>query len=110
MEEIIKKIKNLVPKGEAKKTTYEKNGIKPIKDWGMLLVLSNLVVILCGLAAVYVYYQIDNDTFVSTESSVQGSDVKINTLLLSNIVNDLNDRADSFERIKSEKVPTDPSI
>lgn len=110
MEKIFSKIKNTLKLPEKKKVSYDKTGIRPSRDWVVLLIVSNLIVLLSAIYAYYLYSKIDSDQFVVIDTLSKENETKINTDLLSRIVSDLNNRAGDFEKVKTGIVPGDPSL
>ena len=111
MQDKLNKIKDWV-KGHFKSdSTYDKGGIKPARDWRVILTTSFIVVIVLGLVAFYFYYEVSKGKlFVVSEASVVDQ-VKINRPFLDKVIEGIKTRKTQFENIKTgEGVPSDPAI
>jgi hypothetical protein len=110
MKNLIGKIKSLKLLFRKKSVSYELPGVNPGRDWILILVTSNLLVLISAIASYYLYYKIDSDQLVSIDSINKEVETKINTDLLNKIVSDLDKRSNMLEKIKSSTFPADPSI
>ncbi len=111
MDKYKNKIKSLYLKLRSNETNYEIKGVRPDRDWGMILVFSQLVTLILAGVALYFYIQIDNSRIFTIEKNSQSSEVTVSKVLLKKLVDDYKKREDSTLLINSTKaVPTDPAI
>lgn len=109
MKNLFEKIKKIPSFFKKNKNNYDRAGIKPWRDWGVILFVTSLVVLALALYSVYLYFKIDSNSFVELDPSKKESEIKLNTDLLNKIAQDLNDRAEKTNKINSGTVPPDPS-
>lgn len=110
MKDIIYKIKKIKSLFKNNNVSYEQTGVNPGRDWTMILILANLIVLVSAGYSYYLYYKIDTDQFVSVDLISKEAETKINTDLLTKVVNDINNRSYVMDKIKTSAVPPDPSI
>ncbi len=111
MSEQINKIKAWYGEISEKKISFEKKGIKPRRDWSIILfAVFCLVLVLAGFSY-YFYVAIDNGTFFTISEEDTLNEVKINNNLLLKISGDIKDREENLLEIKSGKaVPANPAL
>lgn len=111
MQDQIKKIKDWAKSHFKSESTYDKGGIKPSRDWRIVLTSSFVVVVFLGLVAFYFYYEVSNGKlFVVNEASIVDQ-VKINRPFLDRVIDGVKNRKTQFENIKTgEGIPSDPAL
>ena len=94
-----------------KRISYEERGMRPLRDWDILLVTSCLTLLFIALFAFYFYGQINQGKlFIVTQNDVD-REVKINANLLQKITNEIKLRETTLQSIKQNKaIPSDPSL
>lgn len=93
------------------KVSFEKKGIKPSKDWNMVLFVYFVVLILLAGISSYFYMKVEDGTFFSVEEQEFKSGIKINGTMLKKVVDDINSREKSREDIKNGiSVPSNPAL
>ncbi|MFZ2522057.1 MAG: hypothetical protein WAZ44_02045 [Minisyncoccia bacterium] len=111
MKNYFEQIKNIYTKRRQLKISYEYRGINPSKDWFILLVASQILVLVSALMAIYLYTQIDSGKIFIVESDGKESEVTINMNLLEKIVGDINQKEqDTLQTLQVNQNITDPSI
>jgi len=92
MKNLFQKIKSFYLEKTKKEETYERRGIKPVKDWVAVLELNFIVFCLIVIFALYCYIQIRQDKLFIKAEDNSLEEVKINIGLLEKTVNDINSR------------------
>ena len=112
MKDYLQKIKSIVGGLKKEKTSYERGGINPGRDWRILLSITFVILCILAILAVYFYIQIDRGRlFVVPEDSIEDK-TKINMILLEKIVGEVKAREARSADIKEGRmaVPSDPSM
>ncbi len=110
MSELINKIKSWYSSITTKQLSFERKGIKPKKDWNIILFLTFIALIFAGALSFYIYTKIDNGTLFKVPEKENISEIKINNLLLKKMIDDYDNRAKSLIEIKNGKnIPPNPA-
>ncbi len=105
------KIKDWYKNLTTKKVSFERTGIKPTRDWNIVIFTSMITLFICGGMAFYFYIKVENGTFFSTYISEELQEVKINNNILNKLITDLNNRQRKLEEIQTaKKAPANPSL
>ncbi len=91
--------------------SYKKSGINPKKDW--LLLLSGFAVsfVVVAVCAVFVYIKINSSTLFSVPIDNTNQQIRIDSALLSQVVNDIHARETKVNDLnQSLQIPPDPSL
>ena len=94
--------------GGIKKETYERDGIRPARDWYFMLVGSVILLGLSALLAGYIYILVSEGKIFASNKKGDQKVVNVNSELLGKIVNDIKTREENFQTNKT--IPPDPSI
>jgi hypothetical protein len=111
MKDLLQKIKPFYVKVVKKEETYGRHGIKPTRDWSVLLIINFVVFVMLVMFTFYFYIQIKNDKlFVANETNTL-KEVTINTNLLNKTIDDIKAREEVTNNLKNNKVSSpDPSL
>ena len=91
--------------------TYEKSGVKPAKDWNILLGVTCVMLCLLAILAFYFYTSVNDGSFFATFQDSVMNEVKINENLFNKTIDNINTREMLFNSIKQgRQTPTDPSV
>ena len=111
MTEILKKFQNWFSKFTKSQISYNKKGIRPARDWKIILGLSQIIVIIFALLALYFYVEVDKGKFFEISQNKSDNYIEINTNLLNKTVKDINDRQTISSQLNSgSQFPDDPSL
>ncbi|HEY4508812.1 MAG TPA: hypothetical protein VJC13_00835 [Candidatus Paceibacterota bacterium] len=112
MNDYLQKIKLLSAKLKIRKISYKRGGIKPLRDWGLILLSVFIVSCILVVSVVYFYIQIEHGTLFIVTSDGSESQIKINADLLRATVSDINTREKTNDAVKNGglSIPSDPSI
>ena len=111
MSDLIQKIKNLFNKAKTPKISYVRAGVRPLRDWRIMLSAVFICLFVTAAFAFYFYTQIDNGSLFSSPASDVVGGPKINPTLLKKIVDDSIARESSRLEIQNSKpIPSDPSL
>lgn len=111
MSDLTQKIKDWYTKISPTKTSFERSGISPKRDWRILLVSTFAVVLVMAGISLYLYIQINNGTLFVTLTENTEIEVKIDKVLLEKTINDINVRKTTLgDVIQNKSIPADPSI
>lgn len=111
MSEIIQKIKNWYQNFSSSKISFERKGIKPTRDWNIVIFSSLVVLFICGGLAFYFYIKVDNGTFFGATVSEELAEIKINNKVLDKLIADINAREKNLIDIETNRqAPPNPSI
>ena len=111
MSKLLQKFKSWYNGLRKTKSLYEKKGIKPYKDWIIMLTSTQVIIIVFALLAYYFYIQIDKGNLFVVDKTTSENEIKINRVLLQKTVDDINFREQTtIETKESKSIPTDPSI
>jgi hypothetical protein len=104
-------IKSWYEKFKTSGTSYKKSGMRPLKDWKIILISTQLIIIFLAVIAVYFYIQVDKGTFFAIPENGSKSELKINMSLFKKTVDDINSKSTLLNDIKAGKsIPADPSV
>ncbi len=111
MKDFINKTKNWYQNLTSKKVSYEKEGIKPKRDWMIVVfVMLFITLILIGIST-YFYINVDNGTLFNVPDREEISEIKVNNKLLEKIVGEYDERQKSLEEISGGKTfPGNPAL
>ena len=111
MTDIFKKIKKWFESMSFKKTSYEKDGIKPKRDWYIVLFVTFILACLCADVARFLFRQIDQGKFFVSKNQIVLEPVVIDNQLLQKTIDGINSRQkDWTDFLQNKSVPTDPSL
>ncbi len=111
MSEIFNKIKNWYQNLTSAKISFERTGIKPTRDWNVVVFSAMLVLFISGGLAFYFYVKVENGTFFNEYVAEELKEVKINNSLLGKLITDINNRERKLEEIQTvKKSPANPSL
>jgi hypothetical protein len=111
MNDSFKKIKDWYQNLTTKKISFERTGIKPARDWNIIIFVSLFVLFICGGVAFYFYVKVENGTFFDVSTSEELKEVKINNSVLNKLITDINNRQRKLEEIQTvKKAPANPSL
>lgn len=106
--EIINKIKKLLSR-DKKNISYDKPVIKPVKDWVIMLIISQILIFICAVFALYFYIQVDRGDFYSIPENDLTNDAVINSNLLDRTIDYIKDKEEKFNSPVID-IPEDPYI
>ncbi len=111
MNDYINKIKELLHRLNKKEATYEREGVRPKRDWQIILFVFTISLLFLAAAAGYFYLQVSTGKIFSVSAQESLDEIKINKALLNKTIGDINERSKSFEVIKQGgEAPIDPSV
>lgn len=111
MEDYINKAKVWLSSMKNKESSYEKEGIRPKRDWEIILSGATFALFIMALVAGYFYTQVNKGNLFQVASGDTENEIKINKTLLDKTINDINDRQKSFDAAKQgSNIPPDPSL
>ncbi len=111
MSELSTKIKSWFGNLNKSKVSFERAGVKPARDWNILIFIVFLTLLIIGGMAFYFYVEVDNGTFFDVTDSEELSEAKINDQLLKKIIDDINTRENELAEIRESKdFPPNPSL
>jgi hypothetical protein len=91
------------------KQSYDKEGIKPKKDWSFIIIAVAIIFCLEGILAAFVYFQIENGVWFQNPQQNTLTEVSINQILLQKISNQIDAKAAAYAAPSGGSVP-DPSL
>ncbi len=111
MSELISKIKNWYQTRGVSKISFERKGIKPTRDWNIVIFSAALLLFISGAIAFYFYIKVESGTFFSTTTAEDLKEVKINNKVLDKLIADINAREKKLSEIQTNKnFPANPSL
>ncbi|HBZ04800.1 MAG: hypothetical protein UU11_C0013G0009 [Parcubacteria group bacterium GW2011_GWF2_40_69] len=111
MKDFSQKIKLFYVGLTKKESVYKRRGIKPTRDWLVILTTNLVLFCILGVFGFYFYTQINKDKLFITEKANAIEVVRINTGLLKKTVEDIHSREEQTTSIKNNgTVLADPSI
>ena len=111
MSDLLLKIKRLVPITSTKKNSYDRNRVRPARDWKIVLVSSSVAIALLAGLCTYFYFEIEAGRLFVVYKEGEESEVKINLDLLEKVAGEIDKRNSDFESVKNGKtIPSDPSL
>lgn len=111
MKDYTQKFKVLYEKLGGQKISYEKSGVRPSRDWKIMLVGTFVVICCLAFFAFDFYWKIEAGEVFMLDTGTVSREAEIDSLLLKKIVGEINDRAAFVQELKaSGSIPTDPSI
>ncbi len=111
MSETFNKIKLWYQNHSSSKITFERKGIKPTRDWSIVIFSSLIILLGLGSLAFYFYHQVENGTFFTAVVSEELTEVKINNKVLDRLIADINNREKNLNEIETNKnFPPNPSL
>jgi hypothetical protein len=111
MSDITTKIKSWYQNLSSSKISFERNGIKPTRDWNIVIFSALLLIFASGALAFYFYIKVESGTYFSTITAEDLKEVKINNKVLDKLIADINVREKKLEEIQTNKnFPPNPSL
>ncbi len=111
MTGLLQKLKNWRDKIKTTKMSYKVSGIRPVHDWRVLLITTQIILVLLAALAFYFYIQIDEGKLFLVPEGKTEKELKIDNVLLKKAVDDINLRETTLSGIKQSKdIPSDPSL
>ena len=111
MKDYLQKIKIWFNKLKAGRVSYDKGGLKPLRDWRIILITTSIIIFILAIFAFYFYIQIESGKLFVSTNEVSDTQLKINDSLLKKTVDELNTRESSTAQIKSGQITApDPSL
>ena len=111
MSDLKQKIKVWYEKIRAKTESYSRSGIRPIRDWHIVLTILFTLFVSVSVASLYLYTQIKESNLFIVEIDVTQTTVAIDNILLQKIVEEINERGVVANSLKQNRgIPADPSI
>ncbi len=111
MHNLLNKIKGGFGKPETKKVSYKTSGIRPKRDWAIILATMSILIVIFISFASYVYVKIDRGELFLVEYDKQLRELKLEEKILKKVILDINQRAESLKALDTNKIiPPDPSI
>ena len=111
MKDLLQKIKKFYVKVIKKEETYQRHGIKPTRDWSILLLVSFITSVVLIIFTSYFYIQIKNDRLFVVDETNTLKEVNINTNILNKTIDDIKAREGTTNNIKNNKISSsDPSL
>ena len=111
MSDIWDKTKKWLGKIKFREINYAKNGIKPVRDWYVIITAIFILTFVAAGMAYYFYIQIDQGQFFSSDSKPFTKTISIDSQLLGKTVDDINERAKTLSAFQQNgTVPADPSL
>ena len=106
----MEKIKAWFGKIRSGRSSYDKTGIKPARDWKMMLVFAAVVFCLEAALAWFVYFQVESGAWVSEPQETTPTEVSINQNLLQKVAGEVGAKAAAYSATSTDKGPADPSL
>jgi hypothetical protein len=106
----IEKIKKWFEKISRGKPSYGKNGIKPKRDWGVIIVITAIVFCLEATLSAFVYFQIENDSWFRQPQNTTLTEVSINQNLLEKISGQIDQKNATYNATSTPKTISDPLL
>lgn len=111
MSQILQKIKDGYNKLVAGHSSYIKEGIRPTRDWGIILIYTSIVMCVMLFLEFYFYTLVKQEKLFGVMDDDFQKEVKINNDILVKVVGDINAREVNMLKIKEGKlIQLDPSI
>lgn len=112
MSNILKKFKTWFNRTKTTPASYLSQGVRPRRDWAIILSTVFFVVSIMAVLAVYFYVQISKrQFFVVIVENNTSSETIINKNLLRKIIDEMNRNEILFQTLKQKKaIPSDPSL
>ncbi len=111
MNDPLKKMNEWFEKLRTSQISYDKNGIRPLKDWKIIMTSMFIVLLIIIAIATYFYMEVDGGKFFSVEEGTIGNETKINDNLLKKTLEGLNSRQEKLTILERDRIaPLDPSI
>lgn len=106
----IEKIKKWFEKISRGKASYGKEGIKPGKDWSVLIIAITIIFCLEAISAFFIYFQIENNVWFQEPNNTGLTEVSINQNLLQKISGQIDERNATYNATSTLKSVSDPSL
>lgn len=110
MEISTEKIKLWFEKIFRGKPSYEKEGIKPSRDWRTTIVVVAVVFCLEVVLALFVYFQIENGVWFQTSDDTTLTQVSINQNLLQQVASQIDTKSVIYSGASTTPAIADPSL
>ncbi len=93
-----------------KTASFEKKRIRPTHDWVVILIVTQTIMLGILAFAFYFYLKINKGEFFQVVVDESQNEVKINSVLLKSTIENINTRAQNFNKInQGQGIPPDPS-
>ena len=111
MSKLFQKIKSVFSGLKPTSLSYARRGMKPVHDWKIILIASQIAVLVVVVISVYFYVNISQGKLFSVKEDYSDIEININNNLLKKIVDDVDSRQSLIESVKENKTYTsDPSL
>lgn len=111
MSQILQKIKDGYYKLKVDHSSYIKEGIRPTRDWGTILICTSIIMCVMLFSEFYFYTLVKQEKLFGVIDDDFQKEVKINNDILVKVVGDINAREVNMIKIKEGKLTQpDPSI
>ena len=93
------------------RSSYSGEGIKPERDWRILLTFGFFSLIITMLFSFYFYKQISAGKLFTIEQDITKKEVKINSAMFKKVIDDVRLREETLLEIKQNKsIPPNPAL
>lgn len=111
MKDILNQIKSLYKKLNVRKVSYEVSGIMPSRDWFIILISSQVIILILAVASVFFYYKVDRGEIFKVEDLTAEGETKINMTVLDALIKEINTKEQNTTIVRQRgEIPSDPSI
>ena len=111
MFNFLKQIKNSWNKMKMGHASYNKDGIRPVHDWNIMLITVSVTLCFLAIIALYFYMFVDEEKLFTVEVDESQKEVKINADALTKVVTDINNRESLRQKIEQNQLSEpDPSL
>ncbi len=104
----MEKIKKWFEKINRGKPSYSKQGIRPAKDWNIIVVITAIVFCLEAVLSIFIYFQIESGAWFQESENTTLTKVSINQNLLGKISGQVDTKATTFSASVGSVI--DPSL
>jgi len=109
--DVMQQLKAFLNKRKARRGSYGQEGIRPQRDWQLMLYPTAIAVVAVSTLGFYVYNLVETGQFAAAQSSPGQKEVKINSELLKKQIQNLSDRAARWDALNQNVEPAkDPSL
>lgn len=110
MDTLTSQFKNIFARF-SQRDSYERHGLSPSRDWLVILLSTVVALVVCGLVALYVYFQVTNGTFFPLQESDRKPAIILDTTFLQETVKEISARrAASVPSQEQMSSLADPSL
>jgi len=94
-----------------KHISYKKSGVRPQRDWHIILIITFLLLLINGSVGYYIYVQINEGGFFTVDQPDTGNNVTFNAKLFEKTLSDINARQTQAQALKDHPIAIpDPSL